>query len=515
MTRKLVAEVLVSLGYTPVYQGVQTAAGDLRQDLREKIDCCEGLIQIVGDGYGYEPPTDDEIYGRVSYTHFEFLYARDKGKKIWLIFPDKNCERDTPPDDLDRPADLKCADPKAYQEERRRLQEKYTIDRRSDGYVYHLVSSNADLKVKIAQINNELAALREGERIWKRNVRRAFVIVIILLLLTLSMFAWRFTYDWHQSFDKWVHDDFVGVRVVERAVGTLLNEDAYELQLEVRNETTIPLIINNIKVASLNQKAARLLGRSDPQVFEADIRITYHLKANEVKNIPVTLNQILPKTIEVLVKHNLAGEPSQFSIDLKAQALPMPPPRYLPRESIFRGFNSMTALTRATAEARSWSSDACLISMFPGDQKVYLDDETLLKMSVVESWVTTFYSHKEGRIFMAVVSPAEVKGQAIDAKQTLESLPIHGISAPKMGVEKAIDIANRASLISADWRGLNLGTLSFGNEMIYAWHIPYRAPDGMPIMIDAVTGDRIEHNYKNGFQRKSLKTAPIHEPQGD
>ena len=33
----------------------------------------KGLIQIIGQGYGAEPPEADADYGRVSYTQFEFL----------------------------------------------------------------------------------------------------------------------------------------------------------------------------------------------------------------------------------------------------------------------------------------------------------------------------------------------------------------------------------------------------------------------------------------------------------
>ena len=73
-TRSRVAAILTRLGYTPVIQEIfGTEPGDLRQVLRDKIDACEGLIQIVGHGYGAEPPTVDADYGRVSYTQFEFL----------------------------------------------------------------------------------------------------------------------------------------------------------------------------------------------------------------------------------------------------------------------------------------------------------------------------------------------------------------------------------------------------------------------------------------------------------
>ena len=81
-TRSRVAAILTRLGYTPVIQKIfGTEPGDLRQVLRDKIDACEGLIQIVGQGYGAEPPMMDANCGRVSYTQFEFFYAREKKKK--------------------------------------------------------------------------------------------------------------------------------------------------------------------------------------------------------------------------------------------------------------------------------------------------------------------------------------------------------------------------------------------------------------------------------------------------
>ncbi len=85
-TRSRVAAILTRLGYTPVVQEIfGTEPGDLREVLRRKINECQGLIQIVGQGYGAEPPEADAGYGRVSYTQFEFLYARSQNKKTWLI----------------------------------------------------------------------------------------------------------------------------------------------------------------------------------------------------------------------------------------------------------------------------------------------------------------------------------------------------------------------------------------------------------------------------------------------
>ena len=66
--RQLTANVLARLGYEPVWQDIfGLEPGDLKQ-IREKIDECVGLIQIVGRGYGAEPIEPDLEFGRVSYT---------------------------------------------------------------------------------------------------------------------------------------------------------------------------------------------------------------------------------------------------------------------------------------------------------------------------------------------------------------------------------------------------------------------------------------------------------------
>ena len=89
--RQLVANTLIFLGYQPVWQEIfGTESGDLRDLLRRQIDQCKGLVQLVGQCYGAEPPTPDEQFGRVSYTQYEALYARQRGKKIWYLFIDEH-----------------------------------------------------------------------------------------------------------------------------------------------------------------------------------------------------------------------------------------------------------------------------------------------------------------------------------------------------------------------------------------------------------------------------------------
>jgi hypothetical protein len=89
--RQLVANTLTFLGYEPVWQDIfGTEGGDLRQMLRQQIDQCKGVVQLIGQCYGAEPPAPDEEYGRVSYTQYEALYARKQGKKVWYLFMDES-----------------------------------------------------------------------------------------------------------------------------------------------------------------------------------------------------------------------------------------------------------------------------------------------------------------------------------------------------------------------------------------------------------------------------------------
>jgi hypothetical protein len=169
-TRSCVADILTRLGYTPVIQEIfGTEPGDLRQVLRDKIDACEGLIQIVGQGYGAEPPTVD-AYGRVSYTQFEFLYAREKKKKTWLIFAGYACTRDRPLECLDLPNDPAHPDPDGYQAERCALQLTYRDERRNDGHVYYDVINDADLELKVERLRDELAELRRADEAFKKEL---------------------------------------------------------------------------------------------------------------------------------------------------------------------------------------------------------------------------------------------------------------------------------------------------------------------------------------------------------
>jgi hypothetical protein len=201
-TRSRVAAILTRLGYTPVIQEIfGTEPGDLRQVLRDKIDACEGLIQIVGQGYGAEPPTVDAEYGEVSYTQFEFLYARSQKKKTWLLFACEACARDTPLERLDLPSDPAPPDPAEYQAERRALQLAYCDERKKDGHLYHTAASDTDLDLKVERLRDELAELRGAFRLWQNKVLHAFAVGFVLLAL-IGGSVWWFGFMQHHEIQQ-------------------------------------------------------------------------------------------------------------------------------------------------------------------------------------------------------------------------------------------------------------------------------------------------------------------------
>ncbi len=189
--RQLTANVLQGLGYDPVWQDIfGTEPGDLKQVLRDKIDDCEGLIQIVGRGYGAEPPQPDPDFGRVSYTQYEFLYARSRGKKTWILFAEDGCTHDMPPDRLDLPRDSDVPDSVSYQAERQALQESWRQRLRQDGHLRHGAASDTELELKLERLKNEFADLRRGFRRWQKIVSGLGVAALILIGCVLLV-QWR------------------------------------------------------------------------------------------------------------------------------------------------------------------------------------------------------------------------------------------------------------------------------------------------------------------------------------
>src|ERR1700730_5008784 len=163
--RQLVANTLTFLGYQPIWQDIfGTEGGDLRGLLRQQIDQCKGVVQLVGLCYGAEPPTPDEEFGRVSYTQYEALYARKRGKKIWYLFIDESFPID--------PHDPESA-------ELRELQAAYRRRLQSDTHIFHPLTSHEALEAGVLKLRDELTRLRRGVKRWALGVTALLLFISV------------------------------------------------------------------------------------------------------------------------------------------------------------------------------------------------------------------------------------------------------------------------------------------------------------------------------------------------
>lgn len=168
--RQAVAKTVRTLGFDPVSQDdFPTGYGELRQWLREQLDSCEGLIQLVGDGYGAEPPQVDPDYGRVSYTQFEFVYAYKQKKKTWIIVISPDFKRDKSSNQLDWPRDSNHSDQVGYQAERRRLQQNYIAQIKQKNHLRHTAKNEDQLELIVLRLRDELGELRREWETWKQR----------------------------------------------------------------------------------------------------------------------------------------------------------------------------------------------------------------------------------------------------------------------------------------------------------------------------------------------------------
>jgi hypothetical protein len=166
--RQLVANTLTFLGYEPVWQDIfGTEGGDLRQMLRQQIDQCKGVVQLIGQCYGAEPPTPDEEFARVSYTQYEALYARKQGKKVWYLFMDESF-----------PIDSHEPEP----EELRQLQASYRNILKVDTHLFHPLATREALEAGVLKLRDDLTHLRRGAKRWAWGIAALLVFVAVLVM---------------------------------------------------------------------------------------------------------------------------------------------------------------------------------------------------------------------------------------------------------------------------------------------------------------------------------------------
>jgi tetratricopeptide (TPR) repeat protein len=176
--RQLVANTLTFLGYQPVWQDIfGTEGGDLRELLRQQIDQCKGVVQLVGQCYGAEPPIPDDEFGRVSYTQYEALYARKRGKKVWYLFIDETFPIDAHEPE---PAEL------------RELQAAYRARLQSDTHIFHALTTSEALEAGVLKLRDDLTQLRRGVKRWALGVTA-------LLLFLSAATVWLVQAQRHQS----------------------------------------------------------------------------------------------------------------------------------------------------------------------------------------------------------------------------------------------------------------------------------------------------------------------------
>jgi tetratricopeptide (TPR) repeat protein len=162
--RQLAANTLTFLGYQPIWQDIfGTETGDLRAMLRQQVDQCKGVLQIVGNCYGAEPPEPDPQFGRVSYTQYEALYARQRGKKVWYLFIDEAF-----------PVDACEGEP----DELRALQAAYRKRLQSDAHLFHPLTSREGLEASVLKLRDDLVRLRRGVKQWAAGVATLLVISV-------------------------------------------------------------------------------------------------------------------------------------------------------------------------------------------------------------------------------------------------------------------------------------------------------------------------------------------------
>jgi len=167
--RQLVANTLQFLGYEPVWQDIfGTEQGDLREMLRKQVDQCKGVVQLLGQCYGAEPPVSDEQFGRVSYTQYEALYARHKGKKVWYLVLDEHFTADAHEPE---PPEL------------RELQAAYTRRVKADMHLFHPLGTPEALEANVLKLRDDLAKLRRGVKQWAIGV-------VLLLVLIAALVIW-------------------------------------------------------------------------------------------------------------------------------------------------------------------------------------------------------------------------------------------------------------------------------------------------------------------------------------
>jgi len=281
---------------------------------------------------------------------------------------------------------------------------------------------------------------------------------------------------------EWLQDRFLQIRIPHAFSGPFLNVDGYDLKIDIENRLSAMLVIRKIVSKRFNAQFKSLLGMNTDLVFTNEHNIPIILEAHETTHEVLGGNEALPARIELLVYHDGSGDPSKFQIDVSSTTIkPVQPKKMASGRDI--GFDGLAAVLRAKNDMYKHTEQPLLVSAIPTDYKISIDTQSGLRLWVVEGWVVYFID-PNGKQFWSIVKSETVTSQAIGATDNPPAMPY-----PKIGDQEAIAKVNSADLIYGNWKSLSLKPGKMRNELTCYWSLPYLGPDGLPLMVDARSGE--------------------------
>lgn len=366
--RQLAANTLTFLGYQPIWQEVfGTETGDLRAMLRQQIDQCKGVLQLVGNCYGAEAPEPDPQFGRVSYTQYEALYARQRGKKVWYLFIDENF-----------PIDACEVEP----DELRELQAAYRRRLQADAHLYHPLNSPAALEASVLKLRDDLVRMRRGVKQWAAGIT-------ILLVLSVGLGLWLLRSQ-RQTTERVAQTEHAVVAMTEEMTKLregILSYPRVEAQVRQSQAEEDPAALQERVYIELGKQLGvdpKVLREKLPQVA-ADLKRAPNASSYERANAAYVGKDYVeaerlalqsaeeaqkagsPKPAEVIQAFELAGFSAQKRIQFK---------------TAMEDFRAAEKLTDRQSNPDQWADVQYALGDLLIDQGAYRDAETVLRTVV-------------------------------------------------------------------------------------------------------------------------------------
>ncbi|HEV2095686.1 MAG TPA: tetratricopeptide repeat protein, partial [Chthoniobacterales bacterium] len=366
--RQLVANTLTFLGYQPVWQDVfGTEGGDLRAMLRQQIDQCKGVVQLVGQCYGAEPPTTDEQFGRVSYTQYETLYARQRGKKVWYLFIDEEFPVDACGDEPTELRDLQGA----Y---RRRLQ--------ADAHLFHPLNSSAALEASVLKLRDDLVRLRRGVRQWAAGVA-------VLLIVSVALGIWLL-HGQRQTTQRVGETEQAVVAMTEEMAKLrqgIMNYPHVEAQVRQSQSEEDPAALQERVYAELGKQLhvdSKLLREKMPQVAD-DLKRAPEATSYQRANAAYVSKDYAESerwSLQAVEKAQKAGSPKPREVVQALELAGFSAQKRFQFNSAMEHFREAETLTDRQSSPESWAEVQHAIGDLLLDEGRYGDAENVLRMVV-------------------------------------------------------------------------------------------------------------------------------------